>query len=88
MLCFESVPYVAKPQAGDGPHYTEATIDYVKYFAQDMGKNENSQPKAEQFLQTVYKQSAKRFLAHDKNDCRNIAKRNTRYSIRSFLCKR
>ena len=29
------------------------------------GKTKKSQPKAEQFLQTVYKQSAKRFLAQD-----------------------
>ena len=45
MLCFESVPYVAKSQAGDGPHYTQATIDYVKYFVQDMGKNEKKSTK-------------------------------------------
>ena len=27
---YKSVPYAAKPQAGDGPHYIKRTIDYVK----------------------------------------------------------
>ena len=28
---YKSVPYNAKPHAGDGPHYIKATIDNVKY---------------------------------------------------------
>ena len=38
---YKSVPYAAKPQAGDGPHYIKATIDSVKYLVQDMEKQQS-----------------------------------------------
>ena len=37
---YKSVPYAAK-QVKDGPHYIAATIDYVKYLVQDMGKQQS-----------------------------------------------
>ena len=35
---YKSVPYAEKPQTGDGPHYKNINIDYVKYLVQDMEK--------------------------------------------------
>ena len=32
--------FVAKLQAGDGPHYIKATVDYVNYLIQDMEKQQ------------------------------------------------
>ena len=37
---YKSVPYAAKPQAGDGLHYIKANIDYVKYLIQNMEKQQ------------------------------------------------
>ena len=37
---YKAVPYAAKPVAGDGPYYINATIDYVKYLVTE---TENTQ---------------------------------------------
>lgn len=37
---YESVPYTAKPQAGDGTNYIKTIINYMKCLVQGMGKQE------------------------------------------------
>ena len=82
---YKSVPYAAKPQEGDGPY------NYRLCEVPRLGHEKTS---VDQMQNSFYRPSMHKYwirkltFSSGYNDCRNIAKRKKRYSVRPFRYKR